>query len=75
MSGQSEYKTRVTRLSVFPPGVQAIGDEGWSIEAEYGEYVSVSDTVDGGMIRIDPQEWPALRDAIERMIRDCQEPS
>jgi hypothetical protein len=72
MSGQSEYKTRVTRLSVFPPGVQAIGDEGWSIEAEYGEYVSVSDPIGGGMIRIDPGEWPALRAAIDQMIGECR---
>jgi hypothetical protein len=56
MSGQSEYKTRVTRLSVLPPGVQALGD-----------------IHDGGMINIDPNEWPALRAAIDRMIWECRD--
>jgi hypothetical protein len=71
MSKQSEYKTRVTQLSVLPPGVQTIGDKSWSIEIEHGEYVSVSDIHNGGMIEIDPEEWPALRGAIDRMIGEC----
>lgn len=72
MSGQSEYKTRVTRLSVLPPGVHTIGDRGWSIEIELGKYVAVSDTCNGGMIHIDPEEWPALCAAIDRMIGECR---
>ncbi len=27
----------------------------------------------GGEIRLDPSEWPALREAINRMVKECKE--
>lgn len=39
-----------------------------------GEFVVVEQTgCDLGKIHIDPGEWPVLRQAIDRMIDECQE--
>ena len=72
-----QYTHRITQITVCPEGkktfdelstVVEIGDNG------SGEFVQVNQN-DGeaSRIRIDKSEWPALRDAIDRMIAECQE--
>lgn len=29
-------------------------------------------TIERGEITINPQEWPALRDAIDQMVKECR---
>lgn len=71
-------EARVLSVVVAPEGeaifsesatVVRIDDEGG------GEYVVVSqESVPGrGNIAINPEEWPALRDAIDRMVKECRE--
>jgi len=72
-----QYTHRITQITVCPEGkktfdelstVVEIGDNG------SGEFVQVNQN-DGeaSRIRIDKSEWPALRDAIDRMIAECRE--
>lgn len=72
------HEIRTTGLTVCPPGAgmhdkQAttvrLADEGG------GEYVRVSQDHHSGefaTICISPEEWPALRAAIDRMIASCR---
>jgi hypothetical protein len=72
------HETRTVRLSVAPKGEPLfhygvtnieITDEGQS------EFLEVSQCNDNnsGKIHIDPYEWPALRAAIDEMIKECRE--
>ncbi len=71
-------EARVLSVVVAPEGeaifsesatVVRIDDEGG------GEYVVVSqEGVPGrGNVAINPEEWPDIRDAIDRMVKECRE--
>ena len=74
------YITRVTRLSIMPEGAPIFSDQCTHVEIEdeaAGEFVVVrqqSEHVDGDgqAIQIAPDEWPALRDAIDELIIDIE---
>ena len=71
-----EYETRVTQLFVWPKGDHIYNELGFVIEITDeggGEFVEVSPTTDPGKLRIDLRCWPALRDAIERLLGECRE--
>lgn len=70
-------EARVLSVVVAPEGeaifsesatVVRIDDEGG------GEYVVVDqDSIPGrGNVAINPEEWPDIRDAIERMMKECR---
>ena len=72
------YQTRVTRLLVLPVGEPAFSEMATTVEIDDeagGEFVVVSQCgrVDLGKIAINPEEWPALRAAINRMVRACED--
>jgi len=65
--------TRVTRLHVLPEGEPLFDERGFSVEIDDeagGEFVVVSDC--DGKIRLNAEEWPALREAIDRMVKECR---
>lgn len=71
--------TRVTRLHVAPEGEPIYTERAFTVEVEDeagGEFLLIhclDTSCKNGQLRIDPKEWPALRDAIERMIGECRE--
>lgn len=68
------HTTRVTRLHVIPEAEPIFDERGFSVEIADeggGEFVVVSDFAE--KIRIDAKEWPALREAIDRMVKECRE--
>lgn len=78
------YQTRTTRLTVAPVGEPIFSEQATHIEIDdesAGEFICVRQ--EGGSttrtgILINPEEWPALRDAIETLlkeIRDHEKPS
>jgi len=74
----SKMQTRVLSLAVVP-GDQPICSEMATVvtivDESGGEFVEVCQTgrVDVGKIQINPEEWPALRDAIDTQINACRE--
>jgi hypothetical protein len=71
-----EYETRVTQLFVGPKDDHIYNELGFVIEITDeggGEFVEVSPTTEPGKLRIDSASWPALRDAIERLLGECRE--
>lgn len=73
---------RVTQIVVLPEGEPIFSAYATTIAIEdeaAGEYVAVRTNLDFGSgtsdqeIRIDPQEWPIIRDAIEDMMGEIRE--
>lgn len=72
-----KYETRVTKLVVLPVGQATYSEMATEIEIcdeDAGEFVEVAQygRIDIGKIQINPEEWPALRDAIDRLIAECR---
>lgn len=71
-------RTRVTRLLVLPEGEPAYSEMGTTVSIDDeagGEYVVVEQhgRTDIGKIAVNPEEWPALRAAINRLVRACED--
>ncbi len=80
MSARTNYTARVTRLTVVPDGEALFSELATEISIKDdagGEFLTVAqDTGQGhAEIRISPEEWPAIRRAINRLIPQCREAS
>ena len=70
------YRTITTQRRVIPAG-KTLDDEGVTIigidDEGGGAFVTVrqEEQLNANEIRIDPDEWPAVRAAINRMVREC----
>jgi hypothetical protein len=72
------YETRTVKVSVAPKGEPLFHNGVTNIEIideASGEFLEVSQCNDNndGKILIDPYEWPTLRAAIDKMIKECRE--
>jgi len=69
------YVTRLTQLTVAPDGAGILSEQATIITIEDeggGEFVTVSQPERDSDIGIEPVEWPAIRDAIDRMIQEAK---
>ena len=72
-----EFETRTTSLSVMPVGEPTFSEMTTHVEIQdegAGEFVEVKQFGFSGKdtIRIDKEEWPAIRSAIDAMVGDCR---
>jgi len=75
------YHTRVTRLTISPPGEPIFSDQTFHIEIEdeaSGEYVKISQQSEyrpaaSQEVCINPDEWPAVKDAVESLLMTIAE--
>lgn len=72
----SKFITRTTRLTVLPQGEPIFSEMATHIEIEdeaAGEFITISqcrdDTDKEQEICIDPEEWPAIKAAVESLMR------
>ena len=70
-------ESRVTRIVLVPHGQPLFSEMATTVEIEdeaAGEFVEVSQhgAPELGTIQISPEEWPALRSAINRLVRECR---
>lgn len=71
-------ETRTLKIALVPEGKPIFDESVTTIEIQddaAGEYVEIqriNDDVKPGAIKIGPEEWPALRDAIQRMLDECR---
>jgi len=74
----NQYVNRITQLTVHPKSEPIFSEMATTVsiidEAE-GEFVLVEQLArtDMGKIAIATEEWPVLRAAIDRMIKECRE--
>ena len=71
------YITRVTQLTVTPQAEPTYSEMATTITIDSeaaGEFLVLKQGAkrEPG-IAIDPEEWPALRAAINRMVRECRD--
>jgi hypothetical protein len=69
-------KIRITKLTVVPDD-KPIFDDGATdvelIDEGGGEFLIVRQVSSGdGQIRLDPSEWPTVREAIDRMMKEVK---
>ena len=70
------HRTILGQLWVVPAG-KTLADEGVTIigvdDEGGGAFVTVrqEENLNTNEIRIDPGEWPAVRAAVNRMVREC----
>lgn len=72
-----DYETRTLSILVAPkdqPTFSEYATEIKIVDEAAGEFLEVSQTgrTDLGKIAINPEEWPTLRDAIDRMVKECR---
>lgn len=72
------YEIRVIGLMVAPKGEAIFSDHATHIKIDDeagGEFVIVRQSTahSEAELRINPEEWPALRKAIDRMIKECKD--
>jgi len=71
------YQTRITSITVVNEGMPIFAEEATvvSIDDEGGgEFVSVKQFMGSNPeIRINPEEWPDIKAAIDRMVGECRE--
>lgn len=69
-------RTRITQLTVAPEGADLCDDRSTHIEIDDeggGEFIKVVQPHGSADIRIDANEWPVIRAAIDKMIKECKE--
>jgi hypothetical protein len=69
-----EYIVITTQITIVPTGESINSAQATRVElSDEGAGAFVTVEQDNGAVRIDPEEWPALRDAIERMMVTVRE--
>jgi hypothetical protein len=72
------YQTRTLKIAVGVKGepiFHAGATEIEIIDEAAGEFLKVTqspDDAEPGVIKIDPHEWPMLKAAIDRMMKECR---
>lgn len=73
---KQEYLSRTTQITVLPKGAAIYNETATKITIEdeaSGEFVVVEQSrEDYGKIAIVPEEWPKIREAIDRLIGECR---
>ena len=75
----NKYQIRVTRLSVLPIGEPIFSEKATHVsimDEAAGEFIEVSQArdqsgVESQTIRIDSEEWPTIKQAIDQLISEC----
>ena len=74
MSKQAELELRVTQWTLVKPGSPIYDKTAWTItivDELDGEFVELENLQ--AKIGINPEEWPALRAAIDKAIGQCRD--
>lgn len=75
------YHTRITRLTVLPKGDPIFSEFATDISIEDeagGEFIEITqhaDSEEPQKIRVDFEEWPHIRAAVNRLVKDIARPS
>lgn len=72
-----KYETRLMALMVLPVGQETYSEMATTVaiaDEAAGEFVEVKQhgRLDIGKILVSPEEWPAIREAIDRLIAECR---
>lgn len=69
-------KTRITQLTVAPEDADLYDDRSTHVSIDDeggGEFITISQPETTADIRIDLDEWPAIRAAVNKLTKECKE--
>lgn len=69
-------KAKVTQIVVLPESEPIFSELGYTItirDEAAGEFVEIEDHGRESKVSINPGEWPAIRSAINRMVKLCDD--
>lgn len=74
----SKYIQKITKITVLPENDPIFSELATTIEIDdeaAGEYVRVVQyhRHDDGTVCFDREEWPVIRDAIDKLIAECRD--
>jgi hypothetical protein len=77
MTETQPYETRTISIVVLPTGAEIFSERATTVsicDDAGGEFVEIEQpaSLQPGKIKLDPEEWPMLRAAIDRMIEECR---
>ena len=70
-------KIRTTQLTIAPEGLPIYSEQAFIVTIDDdagGEFLLIRSNIESlaaGTISVAPDEWPALREAIDRLIAEC----
>lgn len=71
-----KYEKLITKIVIVPEGKEIFTYGATSIEIideAAGEFIEINQVSDEKFqLKINPEEWPVLRDAIDEMIKRCR---
>lgn len=72
------YETRITQITIVPEKEPLFSESATTVSIEdeaAGEFVVIKQNAStaNGTAAFNPKEWPVIRDAIDRMIKECRE--
>ena len=73
MSKQTQPELRVTQWTLVKPGLPIFDETAWTIrivDEAAGEFLEIENH--NGKVGINPEEWPALRAAIDKAVNECR---
>ncbi len=73
--GEMNYEKRVTQITVAPEGEPIFSEQGTQItidDESGGEYLKITQSHGQEGFLLTPEEWPAIKDAIEEMLAICR---
>lgn len=71
----SKLILRTTRMHIVPEGEPIFSELGYTIEIDDesgGEYIHLKDgsiTEDKDGVKINPEDWPTVKDAVDRLVK------
>lgn len=72
------HEIRTTEVTVVRTGKPVFDESAITVgidDEAAGEFVTVRQSVSqNGELQIDPREWPAVREAIDKMVDECRDP-
>lgn len=74
MTDAKKWETRMVKLYVLPSGSRLHHDKATDVYIDDegdGEFVAVAQ--DDQTVRFERDEWPAVRDAIDRMVNEIRD--
>lgn len=76
-NGDTVREIRIVKIAIVAVGKQIFDDSATNIEIvdeTGGEFIEISqETNDVGKIRLDTDEWPAFRSAVDFIVSQCRE--
>lgn len=67
---------RIKTIVVAPAGSPMFDEAATEVHIDdeaSGEFIALRNPGEAGRVRFDPEDWPAIRRAINKLVKDCRD--